>query len=295
MSRTRPEPPEPPPADVVQPISGPGAPGRTSAQIRADMERTRGELSQSVDLLRNRVAELSDWRGQLRQHQDQIVAGAAVLGFAVGALLVARRLRRRARRPERFRSLGLQQPLRDPAEAEQARADMGSDHRADLGDKDGVEPKTSRQWPTRIWAVSGSWMCWTTQASAPSSWRARAKSTIRSKRPPSRPHPLDRRDLLLEREDRLDLQGRAEEGLRGADPAALAQVLERVDREPHLEHVANLLDPGHHGLAVAAGGRDFGGPDREQAGATAGRAAVVDANPLAALALVDQALARLVR
>ncbi len=91
-----PEPEAAPAPDVVnQPISGPGAPGRTSAQIRADMERTRGELSQSVDLLRNRVAELSDWRGQLRQHQDQIVAGAAVLGFAVGALLVARRLRRR--------------------------------------------------------------------------------------------------------------------------------------------------------------------------------------------------------
>ncbi|HEX6116016.1 MAG TPA: DUF3618 domain-containing protein [Solirubrobacterales bacterium] len=84
-----------PPAVAAQPLSGPGAPGRTPDQIRNDMERTRGELSQSVDLLRTRVAELSDWRGQLRQHQDQIVAGAAVVGFAVGALLVARRLRRR--------------------------------------------------------------------------------------------------------------------------------------------------------------------------------------------------------
>ena len=83
------------PAVVNQPLSGPGAPNRTSAEIRADMERMRGELSQSVDLLRNRVAELTDWRRQLREHQDQIVAGAAVVGFAVGALLVARRLRRR--------------------------------------------------------------------------------------------------------------------------------------------------------------------------------------------------------
>ena len=83
------------PAVVAQPTSGPGAPGRSPEQIRNDMERTRGELSTSVDMLRNRVAELTDWRGQLRQHQDQIVAGAAVVGFAVGALLVARRLRRR--------------------------------------------------------------------------------------------------------------------------------------------------------------------------------------------------------
>jgi hypothetical protein len=89
------QPASPPPAVVNQPLSGPGAPGRTASEIRADMERTRGELSQSVDVLRNRVAELTDWRRQLREHQDQIVAGAAVVGFALGALLVARRLRRR--------------------------------------------------------------------------------------------------------------------------------------------------------------------------------------------------------
>ena len=76
-------------------LAGPGAPGRTADEISADVERTRGELSQSVDLLRNRVGELTDWRRQIREHQDQIVAGAAVVGFAVGALLVARRLRRR--------------------------------------------------------------------------------------------------------------------------------------------------------------------------------------------------------
>jgi hypothetical protein len=86
---------QPAPAVATQPLSGPGSPDRSPDQIRNDMERVRGELSQSVDLLRTRVAELSDWRGQLRQHQDQIVTGAAVVGFAVGALLVARRLRRR--------------------------------------------------------------------------------------------------------------------------------------------------------------------------------------------------------
>jgi hypothetical protein len=83
------------PAVTTQPLSGPGASARSPDQIRNDMERVRGELSQSVDLLRTRVNELTDWRGQLRAHQDQIVMGAAVAGFAVGALLVARRLRRR--------------------------------------------------------------------------------------------------------------------------------------------------------------------------------------------------------
>jgi hypothetical protein len=83
------------PAVENRPLSGPGSPGRTPEQIRNDIERQRGELSASVELLRHRVNELTDWRGQLRAHQDQIVAGAAVVGFAVGALLVARRLRRR--------------------------------------------------------------------------------------------------------------------------------------------------------------------------------------------------------
>lgn len=77
-----------------RPQSGPGAPGRSAAEIRADMERTRGELSTSVDSLRAKVAELTDWRRQLHEHREQLIAGAAVVGFAVGALVVARRLRR---------------------------------------------------------------------------------------------------------------------------------------------------------------------------------------------------------
>lgn len=68
-----------------------GAPGRTSEQIRADIEHQRGELSQSVELLRGRVAELTDWRRQVREHRREIVIGAAVVGFAVGGLLALRR------------------------------------------------------------------------------------------------------------------------------------------------------------------------------------------------------------
>jgi hypothetical protein len=87
--------PDQPAAIASRPLSGPGAAGRTPEQIRNDIERQRGELSASVDVLRVKVAELTDWRGQLRKHQDEIVMGAAVVGFAVGALMVARRLRRR--------------------------------------------------------------------------------------------------------------------------------------------------------------------------------------------------------
>lgn len=76
-----------------RPQAGPGAPGRSPAEIRADIERTRGELSASVEGLRARVAELTNWRRQLHEHREQLIAGAAVVGFAVGALVVARRLR----------------------------------------------------------------------------------------------------------------------------------------------------------------------------------------------------------
>ena len=64
------------------------------------------------------------------------------------------------------------------------------------------------------------------------------------------PDPLDRGDLLLEGEDRLDLQRRADPGARAADPAAAPQVLEGVDREPHLQLLARLLGPGDDGVAV---------------------------------------------
>lgn len=70
-----------------------GAPGRTPAQIRADIERQREELSRSVELLRHRVGELTDWRRQVREHRRELVVGAAVVGFAVGGLLALRRRR----------------------------------------------------------------------------------------------------------------------------------------------------------------------------------------------------------
>ena len=70
-----------------------GAPGRSSAQIRQDVERQRQELGRSVEALRGRVAELTDWRRQVREHRREIVVGAALVGFALGARIALRRRR----------------------------------------------------------------------------------------------------------------------------------------------------------------------------------------------------------
>ena len=67
-----------------------GAPGRSSSEIRADIEQQRQELSRSVEALRTRVTELTDWRRQVREHRRELVIGAAVVGFAVGGLLALR-------------------------------------------------------------------------------------------------------------------------------------------------------------------------------------------------------------
>ena len=107
------------------------------------------------------------------------------------------------------------------------------------------------------------------------------------------PHPLDRGDLLLQGEDRLDLQRRADPGAGAADPAAAPQVLEGVDREPHLQLLARLLGAGDDRLGVAAGRGRGGGAERAEAHPAGRRARVEDADPLAALVFVDEPLAGL--
>ena len=64
---------------------------RSSAQIRTDIEAARVDLSQSVDSLRGRVTQLTDWRRQVREHKRELVVGAAVAGFVVGGLIALRR------------------------------------------------------------------------------------------------------------------------------------------------------------------------------------------------------------
>ena len=68
-----------------------GAPGRTPAQIRRDIELQRHDFGRSVEALRGRVAELTDWRRQVREHRQQLIVGAAVAGFAIGMLSMRRR------------------------------------------------------------------------------------------------------------------------------------------------------------------------------------------------------------
>ena len=72
-----------------------GAPGRSAAQIRRDIDLQRRDLGSSVEILRGRVTELTDWRRQVQAHKDQLIVGAAVAGFAVGTLMMLRRRRRR--------------------------------------------------------------------------------------------------------------------------------------------------------------------------------------------------------
>jgi hypothetical protein len=68
-------------------------PGRTPAEIRRDIDAQRQDLGRSVEALRGRVAELTDWRRQVREHRSQLIVGAAVAGFALGGLMMLRRRR----------------------------------------------------------------------------------------------------------------------------------------------------------------------------------------------------------
>jgi hypothetical protein len=72
----------------------PGRPGRTAAEIRRDIDAQRQDFGHSVEVLRNKVTELTDWRRQINEHKNELVIGAAVVGFAVGGLLALRRRRR---------------------------------------------------------------------------------------------------------------------------------------------------------------------------------------------------------
>ena len=79
-----------PPGRVDRP-QGPVPEPRTAEQIRSDIQRQREELGSSVEALRGRVTELTDWRRHVREHKRELAIGAAVVGFAVGGLMALRR------------------------------------------------------------------------------------------------------------------------------------------------------------------------------------------------------------
>jgi hypothetical protein len=74
---------------------------RTPDEIRASMEHNRQELGTAVAQLRVEVVRLTDWRGQLKRYEPQVLIGAGVAGFvlgggiaAIGALTFGRRKRK---------------------------------------------------------------------------------------------------------------------------------------------------------------------------------------------------------
>jgi hypothetical protein len=80
-------------ASPQQPVrpSAPGAPGRSPAEIRRDIELRRRQLGTSVEALRGRVTELTDWRRQVREHKRELIIGAAAVGFVIGVRAMMRR------------------------------------------------------------------------------------------------------------------------------------------------------------------------------------------------------------
>jgi hypothetical protein len=62
---------------------------RTPEEIRASIEQNRQELGHSLEKLRREVGVLTDWRGQIRQHQRQVMIGAGIAGFVLGGGIAA--------------------------------------------------------------------------------------------------------------------------------------------------------------------------------------------------------------
>jgi Protein of unknown function (DUF3618) len=70
-----------------------GMPGRSAAEIRRDIDVQRQQLGSSVEALRGRVTELTDWRRQVNDHKRELVIAAAAVGFAIGVRAMLRRRR----------------------------------------------------------------------------------------------------------------------------------------------------------------------------------------------------------
>ena len=62
---------------------------RSPEQIRTSIEETRKELAFSVNDLRAKVGELTNWRRQLADNRQAALATAAVAGFVVGGGVAA--------------------------------------------------------------------------------------------------------------------------------------------------------------------------------------------------------------
>lgn len=62
---------------------------RAPEEIRRSIEATRQELVFSVNDLRSKVGQLTDWRRQLAENRKPALVGAAVAGFVIGGGIAA--------------------------------------------------------------------------------------------------------------------------------------------------------------------------------------------------------------
>ena len=62
---------------------------RSPEQIRTSIEETRRELAFSVNDLRSKVTEITNWRRQLAENREAVLVGAAVAGFLIGGGVAA--------------------------------------------------------------------------------------------------------------------------------------------------------------------------------------------------------------
>jgi hypothetical protein len=62
---------------------------RSPELIRQSIEDTRNELVFSVNDLRTKVNELTNWRRQLADNRQTALIGAAVAGFVIGGGVAA--------------------------------------------------------------------------------------------------------------------------------------------------------------------------------------------------------------
>jgi dienelactone hydrolase len=62
---------------------------RSPEQIRTSIEETRRDLAFSVNDLRSKVTQLTNWRRQLAQNRQTALVGAVVAGFVIGGGVAA--------------------------------------------------------------------------------------------------------------------------------------------------------------------------------------------------------------
>jgi hypothetical protein len=72
-----------------------GKTNRSAAEIRRDIDIQRQQLGTNVEALRGKVTEVTDWRRQVEEHKQQLIVGAAAVGFLIGIKLMRGRRKRK--------------------------------------------------------------------------------------------------------------------------------------------------------------------------------------------------------